>query len=203
MYDPNIGQFLSEDPLSYAAGDTNLRRYVLNSPVNYRDPTGLLVEGIFFREGDTLVLWDIDSHELVVVRAFSGLGKDCINNPACENVSDEDEGPVPAGRYEILEFHGDDDFFRLDALDETPRNDTHKATGRDQFRLHLPGATIGCIAVGSTRRNDPEALAQWEAIRNLLENTETQWMPDASGSGFKGFVANWLGLQKFGEIEVR
>ncbi len=40
MYDPNPGRFLSEDPLGYEAGDANLYRYVLNSPVNYLDPTG-------------------------------------------------------------------------------------------------------------------------------------------------------------------
>ena len=40
MYDPNPGRFLSEDPLGYEAGDANLDRYVLNSPVNYLDPTG-------------------------------------------------------------------------------------------------------------------------------------------------------------------
>jgi RHS repeat-associated protein len=42
-YDPATGRFLSEDPLGFAAGDTNLARYVLNSPTNYRDPTGQFV----------------------------------------------------------------------------------------------------------------------------------------------------------------
>ena len=40
-YDASIGQFISEDPLSFAAGDTNLYRYVFNSPANYTDPLGL------------------------------------------------------------------------------------------------------------------------------------------------------------------
>jgi RHS repeat-associated protein len=40
-YDPHTGRFLSEDPLGFAAGDTNLSRYVFNSPANYTDPTGL------------------------------------------------------------------------------------------------------------------------------------------------------------------
>ncbi|MCL6508795.1 MAG: hypothetical protein K6T59_17430, partial [Bryobacteraceae bacterium] len=34
-------RFLSEDPLGIAAGDANLSRYVLNSPPNYTDPTGM------------------------------------------------------------------------------------------------------------------------------------------------------------------
>ncbi len=42
-YDPQIGRFLSTDPLSLAGGDVNLFRYVLNDPVNQTDPEGLVV----------------------------------------------------------------------------------------------------------------------------------------------------------------
>lgn len=41
MYDPTIGQFLSEDPIGFDALDPNLRRYVLNQPAMLTDPTGL------------------------------------------------------------------------------------------------------------------------------------------------------------------
>ena len=34
-------RFLSKDPIGFAAGDTNLYRYVFNDPVNLKDPTGL------------------------------------------------------------------------------------------------------------------------------------------------------------------
>lgn len=40
-YDPMIGRFLSEDPLGFEAGDTNLYRYAFNNPLNLADPTGL------------------------------------------------------------------------------------------------------------------------------------------------------------------
>jgi RHS repeat-associated protein len=40
-YGPDTGRFFSEDPSRYAAGDTNLYRYVGNSPSNYIDPEGL------------------------------------------------------------------------------------------------------------------------------------------------------------------
>ena len=39
-YDPATGRFLSEDPLGFAGQDTNLQRYVGNSPTNRTDPTG-------------------------------------------------------------------------------------------------------------------------------------------------------------------
>lgn len=40
-YDPQVGQFLSDDPLGISAGDPNLRRFAGNSPTRYNDPTGL------------------------------------------------------------------------------------------------------------------------------------------------------------------
>jgi RHS repeat-associated protein len=40
-YDANTGRFDSEDPLGFAAGDTNLSRYVGNGPTNATDPSGM------------------------------------------------------------------------------------------------------------------------------------------------------------------
>jgi RHS repeat-associated protein len=42
-YDTATGAFLSEDPLSFAAGDYNLSRYVFNSPTNGTDPSGMFL----------------------------------------------------------------------------------------------------------------------------------------------------------------
>jgi len=41
-YDSRTGKWLSEDPAGFAAGDTNLARYVGNSPTMYVDPLGLV-----------------------------------------------------------------------------------------------------------------------------------------------------------------
>ncbi len=41
-YDPQIGRWLSEDPISFAGGDANLYRYVGNQPTGYIDPNGLV-----------------------------------------------------------------------------------------------------------------------------------------------------------------
>jgi RHS repeat-associated protein len=43
-YDQNIGRFVSEDPIGFAAGDPNIYRYVGNSPTNFVDPLGLECE---------------------------------------------------------------------------------------------------------------------------------------------------------------
>ncbi len=40
-YDARTGQFIGQDPLSFRAGDSNLYRYVGNSPTNLTDPSGM------------------------------------------------------------------------------------------------------------------------------------------------------------------
>ena len=40
-YDPESGRFLSEDPIWFEGGDTNLYVYTKNNPINLTDPTGL------------------------------------------------------------------------------------------------------------------------------------------------------------------
>jgi RHS repeat-associated protein len=41
FYDPNLGRFISEDPIGLAGGDINEFGYVRNNPLTFRDPTGL------------------------------------------------------------------------------------------------------------------------------------------------------------------
>src|SRR2546421_515233 len=57
MYDPKTGRWISQDPLGFTAGDTNLYRYVGNSPTNATDPRGLeplpLTPPIVFQNADT------------------------------------------------------------------------------------------------------------------------------------------------------
>ncbi len=40
-YDPQVGRFISEDPIGFDGGDVNLSTYVGNNPVNKIDPLGL------------------------------------------------------------------------------------------------------------------------------------------------------------------
>lgn len=39
-YDPEVGRWLSKDPILFAGGDTNLYGYVMSDPVNFIDPMG-------------------------------------------------------------------------------------------------------------------------------------------------------------------
>jgi len=43
-YDSSSSRFLSEDPRGFSAGDANLYRYAANSPTNFTDPTGTIIE---------------------------------------------------------------------------------------------------------------------------------------------------------------
>ena len=43
-YDPDTGRWTAKDPIGFAGGDTDLYGYVLNDPINWVDPYGLIVE---------------------------------------------------------------------------------------------------------------------------------------------------------------
>jgi RHS repeat-associated protein len=40
-YHPGLQRFISEDPIGFVGGDTNLYAYVRNDPATYSDPLGL------------------------------------------------------------------------------------------------------------------------------------------------------------------
>jgi RHS repeat-associated protein len=56
MYDPGVGRWLTTDPLSFAAGDANLYRYVGNGPTNGTDPSGLVERQSIEADGDRAFL---------------------------------------------------------------------------------------------------------------------------------------------------
>lgn len=41
QYSPELGRFISEDPIGFAGGDTNIYGYVKNNPLRFNDPMGL------------------------------------------------------------------------------------------------------------------------------------------------------------------
>jgi RHS repeat-associated protein len=51
-YDPFAGKFIQEDKIGFAGGDTNLSRYVFNSPTNLVDPDGYIAASVI---GGTVV----------------------------------------------------------------------------------------------------------------------------------------------------
>ena len=47
-YDPLTGKWTAKDPIDFSGGDTNLYGYVLGDPVNFIDPTGLIVPALVY-----------------------------------------------------------------------------------------------------------------------------------------------------------
>ena len=41
-YDPDVGRWTAKDPIFFAGNDTDLYGYVLNDPVNFVDPLGMI-----------------------------------------------------------------------------------------------------------------------------------------------------------------
>ncbi|MBN1662328.1 MAG: C40 family peptidase [Deltaproteobacteria bacterium] len=53
-YDPQVGRFVTKDPIGFAGGDVNLYGYVLNNPVMLIDPSGL--------EAQSRANWAVDQY---------------------------------------------------------------------------------------------------------------------------------------------
>lgn len=57
-YAPELGRWMSEDPMGFAAGDSNLNRYVGNNPTNGVDPSGLLEPGTLEVRDGQIWMWN-------------------------------------------------------------------------------------------------------------------------------------------------
>jgi RHS repeat-associated protein len=62
FYDPNLGRFISEDPIGFASGDINLYGYVRNNPFRFSDPYGLFP----FSYGD-------NPYDIIPERGWTGI----------------------------------------------------------------------------------------------------------------------------------
>ncbi|MDH3976734.1 MAG: MopE-related protein [Deltaproteobacteria bacterium] len=90
FYDPEVGRFISKDPIGFAAGDVNLYSYVGQNPVNYNDPMGLeklpeCVTKLLSPYFDGLDLKQIEIHEGTFpwhVRWFSAVEPDAYTADA-------------------------------------------------------------------------------------------------------------------------
>jgi RHS repeat-associated protein len=99
-YDPAIGRFLSEDPITFEEG-TNFYRYVDNSPVDWADSFGLAKCTYSIKERILRCRPDNPKNKPVVIPVSSGNNGDglqCKDNPECTRK--RDRGPIPQGEWE-------------------------------------------------------------------------------------------------------
>ncbi|MGO3698508.1 RHS repeat-associated core domain-containing protein, partial [Halomonas sp.] len=175
-YDPQQGRYISQDPIGLRGG-TNLYGYVSN-PTGMVDPLGLEVVGTFDVSTGDLVL--IDSNTGIETRGVFQSGGKPFGKP------------IPDGEYDILE-HPDPDFFRLESRDSNYGDDIHEESGRDLFRLHRPGMTIGCIAATDA--------SNWLTVREAVLSTATDSVTVNSKSR-NPFGPRKEQLRRYGRITV-
>ena len=73
-YDPQLGSFISEDPIGFGAEDPNLYRYVGNNPINATDPSGLIAAVSYAGITAEVVTGETGSFFGAFVGFFQGFG---------------------------------------------------------------------------------------------------------------------------------
>jgi RHS repeat-associated protein len=176
-FDSLIGRWTSKEPLRFGALHTNFYVYADNDPIGRFDVDGLLVDITYDRRSGKVTVRDVDTGEAATYKAFSG-GKPFGD-------------PIPAGWWEVLHREGRPNYWRLDAVDSSPRNDTHDPTGRNRFRLHGPGRSIGCV----TAKDGADNLQNWLKAASIIMRTKTVLIRDE---------INWWGedIIKYGDLIV-
>ena len=98
-YDATTGRFLQQDPLKLGGGSVNLYGYVLNSPANFIDPSGLFLERVFCGPRNSYSNMSISAEEFVEhvgSRSLRDLQYEYGSSNAPES---EAGGPHPKKRY--------------------------------------------------------------------------------------------------------
>ena len=183
-YDPQLGRFVSQDPIGLAGG-LNAYRFAPNAQA-WVDPLGLEVDAVFNKRTGLLTIVDRETKQVITGKFHSGNGTPDPKQPGAS---------IPSGQYNILEHGQNSDFFRLEPIDKNYGDDTHEATGRNLFRLHKPGGSIGCVAAKDENN--------WKQVNAFIRSTNTSTSNVQSKSLLNPF--KWIfgeDLVKYGTLTV-
>ena len=111
-YDPSIGRFLSEDPISGWYGQNTFYAYVRNSPTNYVDPFGLKIKIVLgdpaaYQEAITYLKTEPGMAKIINDLEASSTTYDItINNEKGESTYDADSHTINWQRHAALKCTG-------------------------------------------------------------------------------------------------
>src|SRR6266436_5291660 len=98
-YDASTGRFLSKDPFRFFSGDVNFYGYVFESPINFKDPSGLKCWCTFSQStGHLRCIDNVTGRIITDADGYAGRGEG-RKNPAMQNIPFV--GPLPTGVYDM------------------------------------------------------------------------------------------------------
>ncbi len=232
QYDPSLGRMLGIDPHADNYFTYSPYNYVLNIPTIAVDPDGKDVVIIFNREAGTVEIMDNDHYKeglefkfvsasdykqggirdedgnlthnqiLVINDVFSGGEADENGDIERDLESDPAQLPIPEGNYDLTEYEGSSEWFKVDPIDSSRYDDHHQGETnsegetRNGYRFHLGGLSHGCITVCNRDKNRQQ---EWSVVKTILENTSTTQVPKREGNQkFNPFSYR----KKFGTVKV-
>jgi RHS repeat-associated protein len=187
-YAPTLGRYIEPDPLGRLGSGNNLYVYAADNPIKYVDPLGLAVCVYSISAHTMICISSSDPNASPIQMGPEGLSSGnggCANNTsaAClDSVFNGDPnsgGPVDPGLYQVTYMNRDDgaDRFDLAELSDDWFSRAMRALHgrRKAFQLHRGTISHGCI---NANKNDPEAVKQFDQIKQLLMNEQNQGLGD-------------------------
>jgi RHS repeat-associated protein len=224
--DSFTGKFISEDPIGFGGGDSNLYRYVFNSPTNFIDPSGnyailvpIAVAGFLIGQATSALISEPNYIETPQINGyyFRATGililEDRSRNGKSITVSGlfsgskeyrnkpqfesvKDNGPIPQGTYEIFD-------------DKDPRNvgwyrldriDSNPRNDKDDDLTGRDGFRLhpGIDSLGCITIPKSETT-KWDKVKELIEGTQKRERIDRKGNIW---MLRQTQLTKYGQINV-
>jgi RHS repeat-associated protein len=184
-YAPGIGCFVSEDPLGFAGGDTNLYRYAGNGPTNATDPTGLQPISWWDFTGPVgWVYWSI--------RGWMGPSEAEMRRPIPrrERADIVDLPYVPGSSYLGMT----DDYY-------TPgyRSRPREAVELARPLAELPVSFYATAGMAASVRLGPRLVARWRTVREAMSASARVYQQQITGRSGGAYFLNGV---KFDGIEA-